>query len=180
MEVQIKRLKEEDCIKPICSTEEDLNDFLRDDAVDYLEDAQGITYVIENEEETICYCTILHDKLSLRDSDKKLWNKVTHDIQRNRRESYPAVKIGKLATGAQFEGQGFGRMMISLVQQIYTRPEQLAGCRFITVDAMNVPDPKTGKRAVDFYAKLGFRLLTESDAEDETRYMAFDLKKMLR
>lgn len=180
MEIKIKRLKEEDSIKPIHSTEEDLNDFLSDDAVDYLEDAQGVTYVIENEDETICYCTILHDKLSLRESDNKHWNKVTHAIQRNRRESYPAVKIGKLATGEHYEGQGFGRMMVSLIQQIYTRPDQLAGCRFITVDAMNIPDPKTGKRAVDFYSKLGFLLLTETDVEDETRYMAFDLKKMLK
>jgi len=179
MDIQIKRLTLEDAIKPIHSVEEDLNDFLCDDAIDYLVDAQGVTYTIENDEETICYCTILHDKVSLRDSDKKHWNKLTNQIQRNRRKSYPAIKIGKLATGEDYEHHGYARMMISLVQEIYTRPQQLAGCRFITVDAMNTPHPKTGKRAVDFYLGLGFKLLTETDKENETRYMAFDLQKML-
>lgn len=182
MNIQIKRLSlaDVDAIKPIHSAEEDLNDFLRDDAVAHLIDAQGVTYVMENENETICYCTILHDKLSLQDSDNKQWNKVTRQIQRYRRDSYPAVKIGKLATGVKYEHKGYARRMISLVQGLYTINPQMAGCRFITVDALNKPNPKTGKSAVDFYKDLGFILLTDKDANEETRYMAFDLQKMLK
>lgn len=182
MAITLTRLAIGDTLKPICSKESDLNEFLRDDALDYLEDGQGITYLFADDDETICYCTILHDKLSLGDShsDNKHWNKVTKAIQRHRRNSYPAVKIGKLATSAKYEGQGYARRMISLVQRIYTRPNQLAGCRFITVDALNIPDPTTEKRAVDFYQSLGFNLLTEEDINEETRYMAFDLQGILK
>ena len=170
-EVRLKRLHLGDTILPIHSCDSDLNEFLRDDALPNLEDQQSVTYLFENEEETICYCTILHDKISLRDSDNKHWNKVTNKVQRNRRSTYPAIKIGKLATSQNFERQGFARRMISLVQFLYTKPDQVAGCRFITVDAVNNPDQK----AINFYKNIGFKFMTDTDINGETRYMAFDL-----
>lgn len=45
------------------------------------------------------------------------------------------------------------------------------GCRFITVDALNV--------AVPFYERNGFQCITESDKDDETRLMFFDLKNFV-
>lgn len=176
MEVTFKRLELGDAIKPIHSTDEDLNDFLRDDALTHIEDAEGITYLFENEEETICYCTILHDRISYNESDKVLWNRVTKKVQRHRYRSYPSIKIGKLATGEQYERQGFARRLIGFVQTLYTRPGQLAGCRFLTVDAENKPDQK----AIDFYLSRGFKFLTENDENEDTRYMAYDLKNLLK
>ena len=174
MEVQLKRLKIGDIIKPIHSCDSDLNDFLMEDALPHIEDQQGVTYLFENEKETICYCTILHDKISLRDSDKKHWNSLTGHIQRNRRSNYPAIKIGKLATSLNFERQGYGRRLISLVQYLYTKSDLAAGCRFITVDAVNEPSQK----AITFYKNIGFHFMTDNDEHDETRYMAFDLLSM--
>lgn len=176
MEVTFKRLELGDTIKPIHSTDQDLNEFLRDDALTHIEDAEGITYMFENEDETICYCTILHDRISYNESDKALWNKLTKKVQRHRYRSYPAIKIGKLATSEQFERQGFARRIIGFVQTLYTRPGQLAGCRFLTVDAENKPDQK----AINFYLSRGFKFLTENDVNDETRYMAYDLKNLLQ
>lgn len=42
------------------------------------------------------------------------------------------------------------------------------GCRFITVDAHH--------DAVGFYEKCGFSFFTDTDVDDETRLMYFDLK----
>jgi len=176
MEITFKRLEIGDAIKPIYSSEEDLNDFLRDDALPHIEDAEGITYLFENEEQTICYCTILHDRISYSESDKANWNKLTRKVQRFRYRSYPAIKIGKLATSKTFERQGFARRIIGFVQTLYTRPGQLAGCRFLTVDAENKPDQK----AINFYLSRGFKFLTEKDINAETRYMAYDLKNLLQ
>jgi len=176
MEITFKRLEIGDTIKPILSSDEDLNDFLLDDALTHIEDAEGITYLFENETETICYCTILHDRISYNESDKRLWNNLTRKVQRHRYRSYPAIKIGKLATSCSFERQGFARRIIGFIQTLYTRPGQLAGCRFLTVDAENRPDQK----AINFYLSRGFKFLTEKDANLETRYMAYDLMNLLK
>lgn len=173
MEVVLKRLRLGDVVKPISSCDYDLNDFLVNDALSHMVNHQSVTYLFENEEETVSYCTILHDKISLCDSDCRHWNKLTTKIQRNRRSSYPAIKIGKLATSMNYERMGYGRKLISLVQYLYTKPEQVAGCRFITVDAVNDKD----KKAISFYQNIGFRFMTD-DENSETRYMAFDLLSM--
>lgn len=73
-----------------------------------------------------------------------------------------------------YERMGYGRKLISLVQYLYTKPEQVAGCRFITVDAVNDKD----KKAISFYQNIGFRFMTDDDENSETRYMAFDLLSM--
>lgn len=167
--MEFRKLCLNDEVKPIRSTDKDLNSFLIDDAKNFLKENIGITYLFEDDCQTVAYCTILHDRISLKESDKKLWNKLTKQLQTTRRSSYPAIKVGRLATSEAYEGLGYGRRLINLVKMLYNREKLIAGCRFITVDAKNNPE------TLGFYQHLGFKFLTESDLFEETRTMAFDI-----
>ncbi len=63
-----------------------------------------------------------------------------------------------------------GRLILDYVKSL-TLNQQLAGCRFITVDAY--------RTAFTFYEKNGFEYLTQKDVNDHTRLMYYDLCRLL-
>lgn len=69
-----------------------------------------------------------------------------------------------------YSGQGLGTFIFDNIKYAFSNVKRL-GCRFITVDAL--------KTAVPFYERNGFRFITESDKDDETRLMFFDLKNFV-
>ena len=157
-EWDLKRLDFDTVIKPFASEDKELNDFLFDDAQNYLAQMLAVTYLLENETETIAYFCISNDNLKreveelLTEQENGIWNKLSRKIpNRKRRGSYPAIKIGRLAVTKKYEGNGFGRLMIDIVTSMYLEENQRAGCRFITVDA--------NASAFDFYEKNGFKFL---------------------
>ena len=172
---KLKRLDFDTEIKPFESEDEDLNSFLRDDAKNYLEQLLAVTYLIESDTETIAYFCISNDNLK-REIDERLtreesaiWNRLNRKIpNRKRRGSYPSVKIGRLAVTKKYEGNGFGRIMLNTVVNMYLEDNQRSGCRFITVDA--------NANAFSFYEKNGFKFITDKDWESSNRAMYFDLK----
>ena len=62
--------------------------------------------------------------------------------------TYPALKIARLATHQEFERHGIGRSMLLKIFSVWIRLSTHIGCRIITVDAK--PD------AVEFYTKFDF------------------------
>jgi len=90
---------------------------------------------------------------------------------KNRRKSYPAVKIGRLAVSTEYANSGFGKLIIRIVKEMYAHLKQLAGCRFITVDAY--------QNALEFYKNNGFDFLTEKDTQEQTRAMYLDLRAFI-
>ena len=171
----LKRLGLGTEIKPFESEDDELNDFLLNDAKNYLAQKLAVTYLIENERDTIAYFCISNDNLkreistNLSELEKTIWNQLSRKIpNRKRRGSYPAVKIGRLAVSKKYEGKGFGRLMIDTVNSMYLEENQRSGCRFITVDA--------NANAFSFYEKNGFCFITDKDADRKNRAMYFDLK----
>jgi GNAT superfamily N-acetyltransferase len=163
------RLNEDTVIKPFESEDEDLNDFLFNDAKDYLQSLLAVTYLLQTENETIAYYCLSNDRITKDDKTKSVWNRINRAIaNEKRRKSYPAVKIGRLAVSRKYARLGFGKMIIDAVIEMYTTVQQQAGCRFITVDAY--------RNATHFYEKNDFRYLTDKDEQDNTRAMYLDLK----
>jgi len=80
----------------------------------------------------------------------------------------PAVKIGRLATGEQWAGNGVGTFVINFIKAWFTEGNK-TGCRFIIVDAYN------NDKTISFYEKNGFTFLLTTDTKDTTRLMVFDL-----
>ena len=167
---EIHQLTAEMPLLPFCCANKDLNDFLVQDAKNYLEDMMAVTYVvIDTEKKHIAaYFSLLNDKVAYDPQSKGIWNRINRHIHNNkRRRSYPSVKVGRLAVGEGYAHLGLGSNILSLIKRLYATSNR-AGCRFITVDAYH--------DATKFYEKNGFDYFTTLDILDKTRLMYFDLK----
>ena len=167
------QLTSETDIKPFRCKDDDLNDFLYDDAKYFQNELMAVTYLLESMElnKTVAYYSLLADKIIFNPEDKCVWNKLNRNIPNSkRRRSYPAVKIGRLAVNEDFAGEGIGTFILDSIKYAFVNVKRL-GCRFITVDAL--------KSAADFYQKNGFLFFTEQDKEEDTRLMFFDLKNFV-
>ncbi len=164
-----KQLSSDTTIMPFKCAEEDLNGFLFDDAKHFQEELMAVTYLIEDKEKntTVAYFSLLADKITFNPDEKSIWNKLNRKIPNaNRRRSYPALKIGRLAVNENYSGTGVGTFVLDSIKYAFTSVKRL-GCRFLTVDALS--------SATKFYQKNGFQFFTELDKDDETRLMFYDL-----
>jgi GNAT superfamily N-acetyltransferase len=167
--IRLVRLEENAVIPPFESENKDLNDFLLNDAKNYLKSLLAVTYLLQVGDETVAYFSLSNDSLIKNDDEKSAWNKVNRTIPNDkRRRTYPAVKIGRLAVAKKYARMGLGKRIILAVQNMYLNVPQHAGCRFLMVDAY--------RNALPFYQKNDFKFLTEQDHHDSTRIMYFDLK----
>lgn len=169
----LKKLESIKTIKPFDCGDSDLNGFLMDDSRNYHQQFLAHTYVIENDFLTIGYFSLLTDKISKSDLDKNLWRKLRKDIPHEKHyDSYPAIKIGRLAISSHFKGMGIGTNVLNAIKLRLSANEEYAACRFLTVDAY--------KEAVDYYLKNRFLpLLKEPSQNSPTVPMYFDLKKAM-
>ena len=150
-------LGEDTEILPFDCNDADLNNFLFDDAKNYLSDLMAVAYF-----------SLLNDKVSYDPEERSLWNRINRRISNNkRRKTYPSVKIGRLAVSKDYDNKGIGRAILDFIKHAFTNGNR-TGCRFITVDAY--------AKATGFYIKNSFDFFTEKDRKDETRLMFFDLK----
>jgi len=118
--IEIVRLEEDTPISSFDCGDIDLNDFLKNDAKNYLKSMLAVTYLIKVENEIAAYFCLSYDGLTrttiLSEEEKALWNRVGRKIPNSkRRKTYPAVKIGRLAVAQQYAGYGIGRHMIDSV-----------------------------------------------------------------
>lgn len=164
------QLSPETNILPFKCVEDDLTSFLFEDAKHFQKEFMAVTYLLENIQEnvTVAYFSLLADKISFNSNEKSVWNRLNRNIPNTkRRRSYPAVKIGRLAVNESYSGKGVGTFVLDSIKYAFTSVKRL-GCRFLTVDALN--------SATSFYEKNGFLFFTDSDKDDETRLMFYDLK----
>ena len=170
--LKIRRLTGDYEFKSFDCGEDDLNDFLLNDAKNYLKYLLSVTYIIENDNDIVGYFSVSNDRISFADSDKTTWRKIKSLFpHRKHRKDYPAVKIGRFGINENYKGQRWGSRIINLIKQMFTTNNR-TGCCFVTVDALT--------SAIGFYEKNGFRpLLKEKPAESVTIPMYFDLTTLL-
>ena len=167
--LKFRRIEIDTDIKPFDCGDDDLNEFLLEDAKNYINSMLAVTYLLEDEkaDKTVAYYCLLNDKIGLDPDEKSKWNKINRQIPNDKRyHAYPAVKIGRFAVSKEFAGQRIGEKLILQIKMIFSRLN-LSGCRFLTVDAYC--------NAIPFYQKCGFKFLTDKDENERTRAMYFDL-----
>ncbi|MBR1712699.1 MAG: GNAT family N-acetyltransferase [Alloprevotella sp.] len=171
--MRLVKLETLDTIKPFDCADSDLNGFLFDDALFYHGQMLANTFVLEDDEETIAYYSLLNDKISQTTIEKNLWRKLRKSIPHEKHlGSYPAVKIGRLAVSQSHKAEGIGTNLIFGIKQMLIENRGNSACRFLTVDAY--------RAAVPFYEKNGFKMLVnEVDEDAHTVPMYYDLKQML-
>ena len=176
-EISILLLTEDYPIKPFDCEDEDLNDFLFNEAVSYQKELLATTFVMENDKQTLGYYSLLNDSLQLKEemfTSKSQFRKFLRELvpyPKRHLKTIPALKIGRLAIDKTFKGKGLGSVIMANIISKCIKMNQEQACRLITVDAY--------KQAVPFYQKMGFKFLIEGDKDDTTRLMFLDLTSFI-
>ena len=176
-EISILLLTEDYPIKPFDCEDEDLNDFLFNEAVSYQKELLATTFVMENDKQTLGYYSLLNDSLQLKEemfTSKSQFRKFLRELMpypKRHLKTIPALKIGRLAIDKTFKGKGLGSVIMANIISKCIKMNQEQACRLITVDAY--------KQAVPFYQKMGFKFLIEGDKDDTTRLMFLDLTSFI-
>jgi GNAT superfamily N-acetyltransferase len=144
----------------------DLTDFFINQSKDHLKQLLAVTYVLESEDKTIAYYSVLNDKINRSKKMNKLIPNAKHYF------TYPAVKIGRFGVYKDYQGKDIGTQLFDYIKVLFTTNNR-TGCRFITVDAYNEPS------VIKFYEKNGFTFLSLKDETEETRLMYFDLMSIV-
>ena len=151
----------------------DLNDFLQNDARQYMAELLAVTYLVTEAGKAAAFFSLANDTLICdlatqegKSERNRLQRRIPHKKQRR---SYPAVKLCRLAVETHFQRTGLGREILDYLKVWFITGNK-TGCRFITVDAYN------NERTLRFYERNGFRFLTSTDKTENTRQMYFDLK----
>lgn len=148
----------------------DLNDFIRNDAERHHLELIAETYSFSAKLEDgncipIAFVSLSNDTIKRQHLSKAALETIPEAL---RYPVLPAVKIGRLGVLKDFQGRDAGTALINLSKQLFTT-ENRTGCRFLTVDAYNVP------AVLGFYRKNGFDFYQDKDSNKRTRIMFFDL-----
>ena len=172
-DVSVLVLTENHSIKPFDCEDDDLNEFLFEEAIPYRKEKLATTFVVENNKRTLGYYSLLNDSLQLREdmfTSKSQFRKFLRELMpypKRHLKTIPALKIGRLAIDKSFKGRGIGRVIMNTIIDDCVELNDRHACRLITVDAY--------KQAIPFYQRMGFEFLSDNDKEDNTRLMFLDL-----
>jgi predicted GNAT family N-acyltransferase len=165
--MRIVRLTDTYQIKPFDCGDEDLNDFLFNSSKNYQEQLLAVTYIWEDEVNTIAFFSLLNDKVSVEQFEKARWRFLRKTIPHKKHlMSYPAVKIGRLAVSNAYKGNDYGTDILNYLKKLFVTNNR-TGCKFLTVDAY--------AQSLGFYEKNNFRYFREDDKDQDTRQMYFPL-----
>lgn len=137
----------------------DLEEFLRDDALDSQNNRLSATRLVYCQDALVGYFTLVNDSLvagavSPGDGDRDYPYR-----------KYPAIKVARLATHRDYERRRMGSNMLIKIFNMSIKISRHTGCRIITVDA-------TGE-AAGFYSKMGFKIALQKPGETVPLYIDF-------
>ncbi len=172
---QVRRLNIGDSVSEFDCSDEDLNDFILNEACLYRNALLSVTYVVEDKEthDVLAYFSLANDKISISDFESKTeFNRFRKHkfVNEKRLRSYPAIKIGRLAISRKAQHQSIGTYLLEFIED-YFIIDNKSGCRFVTVDAY--------VNAIPFYIKNNYQFLNNDDEDKRTRVMYFDLASLL-
>ena len=142
--------------------DDDLNDFLKNDAFIYQEKKIATTILFFYEENLIGFLSVAADSLRLNLDEKK-----SYDIHQKKLEDIPAVKLARLAMDKNYQKQGVGTNILKWCIGYTLECSDRIAIRFITVDAY--------PEKVNFYQKFNFivnqnKHYTKKDYQVSMRY----------
>ena len=168
-----ERLDQSQTIDTFDCGNEDLNDFLISDAARYQDSLLAVTYLVKRDDEVVGYFSLLNDKLSLVESNKRVWRKIKRVFHHSmHRCDYPAVKVGRIAVGVNYQGFDIGTKIMDYVKYSFINKNR-TGCAFVTVDSL--------RKALPFYMKNNFKIVDDSQlsSDDKTIQMYYDLTQLI-
>ncbi len=151
--------------------DEDLNNFLVEDAKSFLDKRIATSFLLEDEGKIVAYFCLLNDKISRQDVVNSQWKKIKGAFpERKQFGSYPAIKIGRFAVSSKYKGRNIGTDLMNVLKGMLNENPSYSAFRYLTVDAY--------LSAIDFYEKNNFKVLSEKIINDHTRLMFFDMMEL--
>jgi len=139
-----------------CGTDDDMDEFFRNDALDYTHFLMGKSYCfrLKDDAQTIVACfTVSNDSIRIYDLPSSRRNAMWKITRREKMLTrYPGVLIGRLAVAEGFGGKGIGSDILMFIKKWFTEADNKTACRFAIVDAKNSPE------VLRFYKRNGFYL----------------------
>ena len=144
---------------------EDLDDFFRNDALDYATFMMGRSYCFrlkDNPKKIVSVFTVSNDSIRIYDlprSRRDFMMKITHHQKRLNR--YPGILVGRIGVNVEFSRKGVGSSILDFVKEWFADESNKSGCRFVIVDAVNT------KEVLSFYQKNSFRFLFTTEEQED-------------
>ena len=105
---------------------DDMDQFLKNDALSQQEEKLNVTYLAMYNGQIIGFFSLLSDIIKLKDIENG------YDLPY---KTCPAIKIGRLAVNEKYASLGFGTVLLDNTCYQIKRISEIHGVRFITVDA---------------------------------------------
>ena len=143
--------------------DDDLNDFLKHDALPQQNEKLNVTKLVLCNGHIIGYTSLLTDKLQLRNiKDEKIRLKIKGKLGiTSKNREIAAVKIGRLAIDKKYSGKGLGTHILNnILANLKEISKKHIGFRFIIVEGY--------AKAFNFYVvKNGFESLEKDEKKVE-------------
>ena len=104
----------------------DMDNFLKDDALNQQEDNINTTYLLIHENKIIGFFSLLADSINIKDIPEEYECSY---------KSFPAIKIGRLAIHEDYQKKGIGTKILDNICFEIKNMSLKIGVKFITVDA---------------------------------------------
>jgi GNAT superfamily N-acetyltransferase len=157
-DIRVEVLTKDHDISGFISSSKDLTEYFWEDALEDTLNKTAITHVLSNDDRQIVgFFTLLNDRIEYHD--------IGHD-DRIRDYNYrylPALKIGRISSHKDHEGEGLGTMMLTITFSYLFNIIRYSGCRIITVDSK--------KGCEGFYEKHGFKSVRVNKNDFTPMYM---------
>jgi len=132
-------------IETFSSTNEDLNDFLKNEALKSQENLLSRTFLCFCKGNLVGFLTLVTDTIEVKLVDED------DGVDGYPYQKYPAIKIARLAVDKRYERQGIGKfLLLAAVGKVYQISSDV-GCRYITLDSK--------RESMGFYEKSGFKAI---------------------
>ncbi len=155
-ELQLLSLDERHSLSSFNSNNTELNNFLKNDALETQGDIVNKTYLCFWQNSIVGYITFTTDTLEVRAVE------ASDGVDGYPHHKYPCMRIARLAVDRGFERKGIGRFLLLFAIGTAIDISNRVGCRYITVDSK--------PESINFYEKHGFKLIE--------RYRDCDFPKM--
>lgn len=151
--------------QPFYCGENDLDDFLYNDALAYERDLMGKTYcwvLADDVTKVVGFVTLANAGIQtthLQNNPKRHLHK---NIAYNKQgRTYPAVLIGRIAVAKEFQGKKYciGYQIMNFIKKWFVTDDNKTGCRYVLVDAMNT------EHTLKYYERNGLHCPTKSRHE---------------
>ena len=168
-------LSDKDHLDSFDCGEKQINDFLKDDAVNFQNEKMTNTFIFKNKnDKVVIFFSILNDCLNDIRYENTIWNRLHRKINlpnQKRIRQYPSVKITQLGIDKSIQGNGMSHQVLDFIK-FWTFQHHKPACRLLILDSLNK------EIQIKTYLKNDFVFLSDLDKEKKHRFMYFDLLRL--